>query len=96
MLLEAAEAAARALGARRVRMTVVNVREGLIAWYERRGYRPTGEVLPFPYDDLRFGQPTRPRPELRGAGAGSRLVCGERRSSSRQAAAQGNAGGCHG
>ena len=59
-LLEAAEAQARALGARRIRMTVVNVRDGLIAWYERRGYTRTGEVLPFPYDDLRFGAPTRP------------------------------------
>jgi GNAT superfamily N-acetyltransferase len=59
-LLDAAEVEARALGAERIRMTVVNVRDGLIAWYERRGYRLTGEVLPFPYDDLRFGAPTRP------------------------------------
>lgn len=59
-LLEAAEAEVRALGGARVRMTVVNVRDGLIAWYERRGYRVTGEDLPFPYDDLRFGEPTRP------------------------------------
>ena len=40
-------------------MTVVNVREGLIAWYMRRGYAWTGEVLDFPYDDLRFGTPNR-------------------------------------
>lgn len=57
-LLEAAEAEAKAQGARRIRMTVVNVREGLIAWYRRRGYAPTGETLPFA-DDLRFGTPTR-------------------------------------
>jgi ribosomal protein S18 acetylase RimI-like enzyme len=59
-LLEAAEAAAQARGARRVRMTVVNIREGLIGWYERRGYRRTGELQPFPYDDARFGVPRRP------------------------------------
>lgn len=59
-LLDAAEAEIRALGGVRARMTVVNVREGLIAWYRRRGYRLTGETLPFPYDDLRFGKPTRP------------------------------------
>jgi len=58
-VLEAAEDQARARGGRRMRMTVVNVREGLIAWYERRGYAPTGETGPFPYDDLRFGAPTR-------------------------------------
>jgi GNAT superfamily N-acetyltransferase len=59
-LLEAAEAWAAARGAQRVRMTVVNIRDGLIAWYERRGYRLTGETLAFPYDDNRFGTPTRP------------------------------------
>jgi GNAT superfamily N-acetyltransferase len=58
-ILEAAEAWAAAHGARRARMTVVNIRQGLIAWYERRGYRPTGETLAFPYDDNRFGVPTR-------------------------------------
>lgn len=59
-ILEAGEAAARARGAARIRMTVVNVREGLIAWYERRGYRRTGEIKPFPYADARFGVPRRP------------------------------------
>jgi ribosomal protein S18 acetylase RimI-like enzyme len=58
-LLTAAENFARQFGAQRIRMTVVNVRETLIAWYERRGYRLTGEVEPFPYDDQRFGQPLR-------------------------------------
>ena len=32
-------------------MTVITVREELIAWYERRGYARTGELLPFPYSD---------------------------------------------
>jgi GNAT superfamily N-acetyltransferase len=58
-ILEAAEAWAAGRGAQRLRMTVVNIRQGLIAWYERRGYRLTGETLPFPYDDNRFGTPTR-------------------------------------
>ncbi|MCB5166685.1 GNAT family N-acetyltransferase [Streptomyces bambusae] len=46
-------------GAAQMRMTVVNVRAELIAWYERRGYRLTGESSPFPYGDQRFGVPLR-------------------------------------
>jgi GNAT superfamily N-acetyltransferase len=59
-LLEAAEAYAAGKGARRIRMTVVSIRESLIAWYLRRGYEPTGERVPFPYDDERFGTPRIP------------------------------------
>jgi hypothetical protein len=40
-------------------MHVVNVRDALIAWYLRRGYRKTGETEPFPYSDDRFGAPLR-------------------------------------
>ncbi len=40
-------------------MTVVAQRDTLIAWYERRGYRRTGEERPFPYGDARFGTPRR-------------------------------------
>jgi ribosomal protein S18 acetylase RimI-like enzyme len=58
-LLCAAEQWVRERGAGRVRMTVVNVRDTLIAWYLRRGYRRTGETNPFPYDDNRFGTPLR-------------------------------------
>ncbi|WP_030901915.1 GNAT family N-acetyltransferase [Streptomyces sp. NRRL F-5126] len=47
------------LGAREMQMTVITVREELIAWYERRGYRRTGVETPFPYGDERFGVPTR-------------------------------------
>jgi hypothetical protein len=36
---------------------VLHVRETLIAWYERRGYRKTGENEPYPYGDERFGKP---------------------------------------
>jgi hypothetical protein len=61
-ILAAAEAIAADRGARRMRMTVVNLRDTLIAWYQRRGYALTGETEPFPYDDRRFGTPTRPGP----------------------------------
>lgn len=59
-LLDAAETWALGRGARTIRMKVINVRHTLIAWYVRRGYRLTGEVEPFPYDDQRFGIPKRP------------------------------------
>ncbi len=44
---------------REMHMTVISVREELIAWYERRGYRRTGRTTPFPYGDERFGVPQR-------------------------------------
>ncbi|KOG27951.1 MULTISPECIES: GNAT family N-acetyltransferase [Streptomyces] len=44
---------------REMQMTVISVREELIAWYERRGYRRTGRTTPFPYGDERFGVPQR-------------------------------------
>ncbi|MFD6369350.1 GNAT family N-acetyltransferase, partial [Streptomyces roseolus] len=44
---------------REMHMTVITAREELIAWYERRGYRRTGETSPFPYGDERFGRPRR-------------------------------------
>ena len=58
-LLSSAEQRIRERGGKRVRMTVVNVREVLIAWYLRRGYHNTGETEPFPYGDDRFGVPQR-------------------------------------
>ena len=42
-----------------MRMTVIDVRDELIAFYQRRGYRRTGQFKPFPYGDARFGQPKR-------------------------------------
>lgn len=47
-LLDAAENHARALGIPAMEMTVIDSRETLIAWYERRGYARTGEARPFP------------------------------------------------
>lgn len=57
LLAEAEEWAVRQWGARRMRISVVRQREELVAWYERRGYRLTGEVWPFDINDERFGIP---------------------------------------
>ena len=58
LLIEAAEAEAAArFAATRMEMTVIRQRAELIAWYERRGYRLTGETRPFPLDDPPFGLP---------------------------------------
>jgi N-acetylglutamate synthase-like GNAT family acetyltransferase len=58
-LITAAEHyAEQTFGAGTMEMTVIRRRPELIAYYERRGYRRTGEERPFPLDDLRFGIPT--------------------------------------
>ncbi len=43
----------------RMDMTVIDIRDSLIAFYERRGYSRTGIHKPFPYGDERFGIPKR-------------------------------------
>ncbi|HYC68999.1 GNAT family N-acetyltransferase [Brevundimonas sp.] len=59
-LVEAAHDALRdRFDARRVRISAFPQRETLLAWYERLGYRLTGETLPFPYGNPRFGLPLR-------------------------------------
>ncbi|PVM71965.1 GNAT family N-acetyltransferase [Caulobacter radicis] len=58
-LLAAGETYAKQRGADRMQMTVVHIRDTLIAWYERRGYALTGETRPFPHGDDRFGKPLR-------------------------------------
>ena len=58
-MLEASETTMRERGAQKVVISVVNVRERLIGWYERRGYERTGERKPFPYGDERVGRPLR-------------------------------------
>jgi ribosomal protein S18 acetylase RimI-like enzyme len=40
-------------------MTVITIREELIAWYEKHGYTKTGELVPFQVDE-KFGIPTQP------------------------------------
>ena len=60
MLAAAEQYAREQFGAREMSMTVIVQRTELIAWYERRGYQRTGEYKPFPYGDVRFGEPRRP------------------------------------
>ncbi len=59
MLSEAERIAAAHWGVSEMRMTVIDIRSELIAWYERRGYQRTGEHQAFPYGDERFGIPLR-------------------------------------
>jgi ribosomal protein S18 acetylase RimI-like enzyme len=58
-LLTASEDFAKKRAASCIRMGVLNVRDALIEWYQRRGYTPTGVTKPFPYGDDRFGTPLR-------------------------------------
>jgi ribosomal protein S18 acetylase RimI-like enzyme len=53
---EAEGIAAAEWGVARMRMQVITLRHELIAYYERRGYRRTGEISRFPTDP-RFGLP---------------------------------------
>jgi ribosomal protein S18 acetylase RimI-like enzyme len=58
ILLAAAEAwVQKNWGLSRIRMSVIQKRQELIAWYQRRSYRVTEERAPFPYGDERFGIP---------------------------------------
>ena len=56
-LMKAAEAEAKKQNCDRIYMTVISDRVELIAWYERHGYKNTGEKKPFPAGDPRFGIP---------------------------------------
>lgn len=56
LLLNASEQYALEQGCTTIVMTVISVRHELISWYERRGYKRTGEKQPFP-NDPRFGIP---------------------------------------
>jgi ribosomal protein S18 acetylase RimI-like enzyme len=56
-LMEAAESFARMTQLNTISMTVISVRKELIAFYERRGYKNTGETKPFPMTDPKFGLP---------------------------------------
>lgn len=59
LLSEAERRAKEEFSATKARMTVIEQREELIAWYERRGYRNTMVTEPFPYGNPRFGLPKR-------------------------------------
>ncbi|MER5437185.1 GNAT family N-acetyltransferase [Streptomyces sp. NPDC002790] len=59
IIAEAERRARETWGVGEMHMTVIDAREDLIAWYERRGYCRTGLTIPFPYGDERFGIPQR-------------------------------------
>ncbi len=56
-LMQAAEDLAKENNIPKVSMTVISVRKELIKYYERRGYKNTGETKPFPMNDPKFGLP---------------------------------------
>jgi GNAT superfamily N-acetyltransferase len=58
-LMQEAERMALAWQCTAMEMTVIDIRDELIAFYERRGYARTGIKKPFPYGDARFGLPLR-------------------------------------
>ena len=58
-LMQEAERVALAWQCTAMEMTVIDIRDELIAFYERRGYARTGIKKPFPYGDARFGLPLR-------------------------------------
>jgi ribosomal protein S18 acetylase RimI-like enzyme len=64
LMVEAEQFARDELGCSTMRMLVITLRLELIAWYERRGYRRTGERQSFPYGNERFGLPLRDDLEL--------------------------------
>jgi ribosomal protein S18 acetylase RimI-like enzyme len=58
-IMAGAERFARERGAQQMRISVIDQRVSLIAWYERIGYVRTGASEPFPYDDPTVGTPLR-------------------------------------
>ena len=59
LLLLAAEDHAKQLNCTVLTMTVISTRYELIRWYQRRGYKATGEIRPF-HHDKKFGVPKQP------------------------------------
>ena len=57
ILLDHIEAIAKTKKKKVIRMTVIDQRAELIAFYRRRGFEFTGHVEPFPMDDPKFGIP---------------------------------------
>lgn len=59
LLLQEAEQFAKENGCDTIHMTVISLRKELIAWYERHGYRDTGERKPF-VEGVHIGNPVQP------------------------------------
>lgn len=57
ILINHVEQVARAMGLKRIRITVIPSRHELIDFYKRRGFKETGKTEPFPLGDPRFGIP---------------------------------------
>ncbi len=58
LMTEAERLAVSSFGATRLEMTVLAPQDKLIAYYERRGFHPTGEARPFPADPT-YARPLR-------------------------------------
>lgn len=63
-MLEHSEVVARAWNCAQMRMTVIQLRAELLAYYERRGYQKTGRAEPFHPEDASFGTPLVPGLQL--------------------------------
>ncbi|MEN2399990.1 GNAT family N-acetyltransferase [Flavobacterium sp. MC2016-06] len=59
-MLAEAENHAKSLGLTSIIMTVISVREELIAWYKRNGYVDTGEREAFPSSDIHINISEKP------------------------------------
>jgi ribosomal protein S18 acetylase RimI-like enzyme len=59
LLLEAERQARAAKGCARMQMSVIDLRDSLLAFYQRRGYHRTGVFKPFPYGNPRMAIPKR-------------------------------------
>lgn len=59
ILAEAERAAVDLWKVSAMEMVTLHLRAELIAWYERRGFLPTGRTFEFPYGDERYGRPRR-------------------------------------
>jgi ribosomal protein S18 acetylase RimI-like enzyme len=59
-LMEAAEELSMTSGCDRLRLSVVDTRHELKAYYERRGFLDTGQRMPFPSSDPAYGLPRQP------------------------------------
>jgi hypothetical protein len=57
--MQEAEIYAREKGCSCIFMNVISVRHELVAWYQRQGYKKTGETRPVSVE-ARFGIPTQP------------------------------------
>lgn len=60
LLAEGEKYALHSWRAKKITLGVIYLRGTLIAWYERRGYKQTNVIKPFPYDQPENGIPKRP------------------------------------